>query len=193
MAKMRGMLAILFLAVAAASCAHAETQGKLYGYVVSGTGNPLSSVNVTATGPGYVNFTYSNGEGRYEFPYALPPGTYNVSASCNCRTFGNATETGVVIEAGRETYLNITLNPPSEEGPTPTPEGTATPEGTPTPIACTQEAMICPDGSAVGRVGPNCEFAPCPQANPPPPPAPNACPLGFLLALAAGIAIAWKR
>src|SRR3989344_7562332 len=32
----------------------------------------------------------------------------------------------------------------------------------PPPIACTQEAKICPDGSVVGRVGPNCEFAPCP-------------------------------
>jgi len=29
-------------------------------------------------------------------------------------------------------------------------------------IACTAEAKICPDGSAVGRVGPNCEFAACP-------------------------------
>ena len=28
--------------------------------------------------------------------------------------------------------------------------------------ACTEEAMICPDGTSVGRVGPNCEFAPCP-------------------------------
>ena len=31
------------------------------------------------------------------------------------------------------------------------------------PIACTQEAKICPDGSSVGRTGPNCEFAPCPK------------------------------
>lgn len=31
------------------------------------------------------------------------------------------------------------------------------------PIACTMDAMICPDGSAVGREGPNCEFAACPQ------------------------------
>ena len=31
------------------------------------------------------------------------------------------------------------------------------------PVSCTTEAMICPDGSAVGRVGPNCEFAPCPN------------------------------
>ena len=27
---------------------------------------------------------------------------------------------------------------------------------------CTQESMMCPDGSYVGRTGPNCEFAPCP-------------------------------
>jgi hypothetical protein len=32
--------------------------------------------------------------------------------------------------------------------------------------ACTQEAKICPDGSAVGRMGPNCEFAACPTAAP---------------------------
>jgi hypothetical protein len=29
-------------------------------------------------------------------------------------------------------------------------------------IACTMDAKICPDGSGVGRSGPNCEFAPCP-------------------------------
>lgn len=27
---------------------------------------------------------------------------------------------------------------------------------------CTLEAKICPDGTAVGRTGPKCEFAPCP-------------------------------
>lgn len=31
------------------------------------------------------------------------------------------------------------------------------------PVACTMEAKICPDGSAVGRTGPNCEFAACPR------------------------------
>jgi len=30
------------------------------------------------------------------------------------------------------------------------------------PVACTMEAKICPDGSAVGRGGPDCEFDPCP-------------------------------
>lgn len=31
---------------------------------------------------------------------------------------------------------------------------------------CTMEAKLCPDGSSVGRVGPNCEFAPCPAGKP---------------------------
>ena len=30
------------------------------------------------------------------------------------------------------------------------------------PVACTLDAKICPDGSSVGRVGPDCEFEPCP-------------------------------
>lgn len=30
------------------------------------------------------------------------------------------------------------------------------------PTACTMEAKICPDGSSVGRQGPNCDFSPCP-------------------------------
>ncbi len=32
----------------------------------------------------------------------------------------------------------------------------------PGPVACTMEAKLCPDGSAVGRTGPNCEFSACP-------------------------------
>jgi hypothetical protein len=31
----------------------------------------------------------------------------------------------------------------------------------PAPIACTMDALMCPDGSYVGRTGPNCEFV-CP-------------------------------
>ena len=33
----------------------------------------------------------------------------------------------------------------------------------PTLIACTADAKLCPDGSAVGRIGPDCEFAACPD------------------------------
>lgn len=36
------------------------------------------------------------------------------------------------------------------------------------PVACTMEAKICPDGSSVERIGPNCEFAKCPATSPQP-------------------------
>lgn len=36
---------------------------------------------------------------------------------------------------------------------------------TPEPVGCTMEARICPDGTAVGRVGPNCEFEKCPSTD----------------------------
>jgi len=29
-------------------------------------------------------------------------------------------------------------------------------------LACTQDALLCPDGSSVGRIPPSCQFAPCP-------------------------------
>lgn len=37
------------------------------------------------------------------------------------------------------------------------------------PTACTLEAKVCPDGSYVGRTGPDCAFAPCPGETPPEP------------------------
>jgi len=54
-----------------------------------------------------------------------------------------------------------------------TPQSVSTP--TPTPpkdqVACTQEAMLCPDDKTyVSRTGPNCEFAPCPSISPSPTP-----------------------
>lgn len=42
----------------------------------------------------------------------------------------------------------------------------ASPEPQPSPVACTQEAKLCPDGTSVGRTGPNCEFSDCPLPAP---------------------------
>ncbi|MDC0721390.1 hypothetical protein [Nannocystis bainbridge] len=58
------------------------------------------------------------------------------------------------------------------------------PADNPGGVACTMEAKVCPDGSAVGRTGPNCEFAPCPgpagespeSETPPPAEPPNPPP-----------------
>jgi hypothetical protein len=41
-------------------------------------------------------------------------------------------------------------------------EDTTLPEASNTPVFCTQDAKQCPNGSYVGRVPPNCAFAPCP-------------------------------
>lgn len=38
-------------------------------------------------------------------------------------------------------------------------------------VACTMEAKLCSDGSSVGRVGPDCEFAACPSE--------SMCPKGY--------------
>lgn len=32
----------------------------------------------------------------------------------------------------------------------------------PEPVGCTMDAKICPDGTAVGRIAPDCEFEKCP-------------------------------
>ena len=32
-------------------------------------------------------------------------------------------------------------------------------------VMCTMDAKECPDGSYVGRTGPNCDFSPCPGKN----------------------------
>lgn len=56
----------------------------------------------------------------------------------------------VVVGLGGFLYRNI-----MERSAVPQPDG----------MACTMEARICPDGSAVGRQGPSCEFAVCPPPN----------------------------
>jgi hypothetical protein len=69
-------------------------------------------------------------------------------------------------------YQNVQLTPTPVATSTPMVFETASPSASPkstkisTPSAklkaCTMEAKICPNGSSVGRTGPNCEFAPCP-------------------------------
>lgn len=40
------------------------------------------------------------------------------------------------------------------------------PENSSGGVYCTQDLNLCPDGSYVGRGGPNCEFGPCPTVKP---------------------------
>jgi len=57
----------------------------------------------------------------------------------------------------------LILLTPAPAGPEPKAEPEPEPEPEPLPVACTMDAKICPDGSAVGRVGPDCEFEECPE------------------------------
>ncbi len=56
------------------------------------------------------------------------------------------------------TYKNMPANPtPEVTSPTISPT-----KSIPNQVICTMEAKLCPDGSYVGRHGPNCEFDKCP-------------------------------
>jgi hypothetical protein len=57
----------------------------------------------------------------------------------------------VLIGIGAFVYRNAMESPVTQ----------APPEGK----ACTLEAKVCPDGTSVGRTGPNCEFAACAAPN----------------------------
>lgn len=50
-------------------------------------------------------------------------------------------------------------------------------------VACTMEAKLCPDGSAVGRTGPNCEFTACSEVVPETTPTPTATTGDIVLGL----------
>ena len=66
--------------------------------------------------------------------------------------------------ARQKTSLLSSTGQSSCPGETWTGGTTSTPTTTPeNPRVCTQEVKQCPDGSYVGRVGPNCEFKQCPN------------------------------
>lgn len=62
-----------------------------------------------------------------------------------------------IIIGGGAVLLNLNSNKTTK--PTLTP---SLPQSPNLNSACPQDARLCPDGSSVGRTGPNCEFAQCP-------------------------------
>jgi branched-chain amino acid transport system substrate-binding protein len=93
-------------------------------------------------GPGYVVYKWSKGK------YAERSGTLLATEPAPGTVSTSAT--------GPQS-----LTPPENSVPMPFPEVIVPSSGEPGK-PCTMEAKICPDGSGVGRTGPNCEFAPCP-------------------------------
>ncbi len=75
------------------------------------------------------------------------------------------------MEEGKKTYNAKPLKPEDKSFPESpdSPEDKKVPEDPSQPeskdaVACPMDAKVCPDGSSVGRVPPDCEFALCPQA-----------------------------
>ncbi len=69
---------------------------------------------------------------------------------------------GIAVVIGLVAAITTRLTPVAEAPvatTTPTTTATSSDEG----VVCTQDAMLCPDGTYVGRTGPNCEFV-CPDA-----------------------------
>lgn len=65
----------------------------------------------------------------------------------------------LLLGAGCSANMNTNTSTRSDDADdTPVVSASTTGSGT----ACTMEAKACPDGSFVGRTGPNCEFAACP-------------------------------
>jgi hypothetical protein len=101
----------------------------------------------------------------------------NTGAQLNGRALA---QTAVTLDANMVTVASVTASTPvvtpAPTSTTPTTSTTSTQVTVPTstmtptpttyyPVACTQEAVQCPDGSYVGRTGSNCEFAQCPQVH----------------------------
>lgn len=71
-----------------------------------------------------------------------------------CRTPDGVTYVREIPEEEKETPQG--LEEPNKTAPKPVRPSL------PEPTACTMDAFICPDGTAVGRTGPNCTFPACP-------------------------------
>lgn len=85
------------------------------------------------------------------------------------------------IKAPCPQVLVCPTTPTTSDRPTPAPSLIPTPKVSPIPSslpttpACAKDATICPDGSIVGRTGPNCEFV-CPTVVPSATPRPTIAP-----------------
>ena len=100
------MVALLLLIVVSA---HAQIQsGNIFGRVVGTDGAALPGVTVTLTGVGAPQTTVTDADGDFRFPN-LTPGTYSIQAEL--AGFGSASRSGVSVNIGRNSTIDMTLNP----------------------------------------------------------------------------------
>lgn len=107
MALMIGMMLIL------SGVSWAQTQsGNLYGTVSDNSGDRLPGVTVTLSGPGAAQIQVTNANGEFRF-LGLDPGNYSIEAALE--GFGTVVYEAVNIRVGRNTTIEVQMNPAIEE------------------------------------------------------------------------------
>jgi hypothetical protein len=104
-------LAMLVFAIATSAFAQAQT-GNIFGRVIDADGAALPGVTVTLSGIGATQVFVTDSEGRFRF-LSLSPGRYTVAAEL--AGFGSVVRTGVDVNVGRNTNLDMTLTPAIEQ------------------------------------------------------------------------------
>jgi hypothetical protein len=109
--RVLAVAAVLLLAAGGSALAQLQT-GALFGTVVDDQGNPLPGVTVTLTGPTTPQVQETNAQGRFRFP-TLSPGTYDLKTELE--GYSPIDYPNVVINVGRNTEVEVTMNPAVKE------------------------------------------------------------------------------
>ncbi len=100
-------VAILVSIVSLSAFAQVST-GNIFGKVAQDDGTVLPGVTVTLSGGGAAQTQITDAQGEFRF-VSITPGTYSVKAEL--AGFGVATRTGVGVNIGRNSVVDIALNP----------------------------------------------------------------------------------
>lgn len=93
---------------------------------------------------------------------AIGGGAYIYITESNCKRLDDDTAKALCLANSRGQTLGIDGFRPDLDNQILPPQPTPNTQPKDKPIACTMDAMQCPDGSYVGRTGPKCEFV-CPK------------------------------
>jgi hypothetical protein len=109
----RAVVVAALLLLVGGGAAFAQLQsGNLYGSVVDDKGAALPGVTVTLTGGGAPQVQVTNAQGQFRF-LGLPPGTNHLSAQLE--GFSSVEYPNISIAVGRNTTIEVTLQPAIEE------------------------------------------------------------------------------
>lgn len=128
-------------------------------------GNKSNVIEKNINGLKAYEETQSDGDKMIYFPYKDKTGGILVTILSPTVKSGNIEQVNQILSTFKFTDSSPTptcVPRPACLDATPRCSIAETSDMCPKEVACTQDAKLCPDGSYVGRVAPNCEFATCP-------------------------------